>query len=734
MKDKNKRRHSIILSSFLCGFLLFTGTMFKIKTDDGDGESEYFDAGKNKIRVTRIKENKQKEKVGRQYVTAALIVVIFISFGVLLYNMQVVNGSKYAAEGSASVSQSTVKATRGEILDRNGKVLVGNRQGSAVVFDATKFPSFSEQEERNKIILSLINLFEQNGDEWTDELPIYIDGGGNYAYTEDSEHDIEVMLGKDMLNLNRYASADDCMKALIERYKLENYSKKDARAIASVCYQMRLNAFNTANTYQFAEDVDDVTASYIKEKSSFYRGVEIEITTYREYYDGTLAPHMIGMVGSIDAEEYKKLKEKGYGMNDVVGKSGIELAMEDYLKGENGVKSVTVNSDGTTKVEYTKEVKNGDSIVLTLDADMQKIAQDALKEKCDSIESPVPHGGAVAVVNCKTGELLACATYPSYDITTYSDDYSSLLKDKRSPLWNRALQSVYAPGSTSKPSTALAALEEGVIDENTVHDCHYKFRYLDMTFSCIAHHASSNINVKTALQDSCNIFFYKVSRDLGVEKLNTYRELLGLGQPTGIELSERTGILDSPSYRTSLGQVWRPGFTLQSAIGQAGNLFTPLQLANYCATIANGGTRYEVHMVKEIKSFDLSQTVLKKEPKVAVETGISEKNINIVKDGMRRVVTHSYTLRNGVGKVVDCAAKTGTSEVEHNVNGTKKVLTNGFFITFAPYDDPEIAIAVAIEGGKSGSSASPVAKAIYEYYFKQKQEQTGVQETETLIG
>ena len=304
----------------------------------------------------------------------AFLIDTAISFGVLLYNMQVVNGSKYAAEGSASVSQSTVKATRGEILDRNGKVLVGNRQGSAVVFDATKFPSFSEQEDRNKIILSLINLFEQNGDEWTDELPIYIDGDGNYAYTEDSEHDIEVMLGKDMLNLNRYASADDCMKALIERYKLENYSKKDARAIASVCYQMRLNAFNTANTYQFAEDVDDVTASYIKEKSSFYRGVEIEITTYREYYDGTLAPHMIGMVGSIDAEEYKKLKEKGYGMNDVVGKSGIELAMEDYLKGENGVKSVTVNSDGTTKVEYTKEVKNGDSIVLTLDADMQKLS------------------------------------------------------------------------------------------------------------------------------------------------------------------------------------------------------------------------------------------------------------------------------------------------------------------------------------------------------------------------
>ena len=720
------------MSSFLCGFLMFSGASSAIKPDDDP--QDYFDAGSAKIKVTRIKERRNTEKKGRQFVTVFMIVAIFAAFGALLFNMQIVNGEQYALEGSASVSVSSVSATRGEILDRNGKVLVGNRQGNAIVFDATKFPSYEEQEKRNEIILSLINLFEKNYAEWINEFPIYINIDGEYEFVPDSEYEIKKMLGEDMLDLNRYATAQDCMNRLIEKYKLEKYSKKDALNIASVCYQMKLNVFNSANPYRFAEDVDSSIVAYVKELGSVYQGVDVQIETYREYLDGTLAPHIIGMVGSIDAEEYATLKEEGYAMNAVIGKSGIEQIMEDYLKGEDGEKTVTVNSDGTVKTEFTKEVKNGNSIVLTLDADLQKAAQDALKEKCDSIESLVPHGGAVVALNCNTGEVLAMATYPSYDITTYSDDYSKLVKNEASPLWNRAIQSIYAPGSTSKPSTALAALEEGVIDENTSHSCYYSYRYLDMTFSCIARHADSNIDVRQALQDSCNIFFYKVSQELGVEKMNTYRELLGLGQSTGIELNENVGVLDSPSYRTSINQVWRPGFTLQSAIGQAANLFTPLQLANYCATIANGGTRYNVNIVKEIKSFDLSETVLTKEPTVAVETGISQDNIEIVQQGMRRVVTNSYTLSNGIGKVVNCAAKTGTSQVEHKINGAKKVLTNGFFITFAPYDEPEIAIAVAIEGGQSGASCSSVAQAIYEEYFKTQQDTQVSDQTGELLG
>lgn len=681
---------------------------------------DYFDAGSVKIRVRKLKEKKRRDKVGRHYFSVFFIALIFAGFIGILYNVQIVHGEEYEKSGSASVEKSDVKATRGEILDRNGIVLVGNRQGNSVIFDAAEFPSLKEQEQRNKIILSLINLFEKNEQEWKDELPIIIDENGNYAFREDSDHEISVMLGEDMLDLNRYATPDNCMDALIEKYQLESFSKSDARKIASVCYQMKLNVFNKANPYVFAEDVDDVTAAYIKDLNAVYKGVDISVCTFREYYDGSLAPHLLGMVGPIDAEEYETLKQRGYKMNDVVGKSGIELAMEDYLKGSDGEKTVTTSADGTVATEFTKELVNGNNIVLTIDAGLQKVLQDSLKSKCKSIASIVPHGGAAVVLNCNTGEVLASATYPTYDLNEYSEKYKELAEDKASPLWNRAFQSVYAPGSTSKPSVALAALEEGVITETDTFTCYHSYKYLDMTFHCIAQHKTTIIDVRTALQDSCNTFFYKVGEKLGPEKMNTYRQLLGLGQPTGIELSENVGTLDSPSFRTSIGQTWMPGFTLQSAIGQAGNVFSPLQLANYCATIANGGTRYSVHLVKEIKNFDLSETVLKKDPEPVVETGISSKSIDIVKQGMRRVVTASYSLNNNFKNVVSCAAKTGTSEVEHNVRGKKVVLNNGFFITFAPFENPEIAVCVAIEGARSGTSVSSVAADVYDYYFNGK--------------
>lgn len=696
---------------------------------------DYYDAGSAKIRVRRIKENEYKIKAARHYVTVSIIVAFFVAFGVILFNAQILKGEEYALSGSTSVSTSTVKATRGDILDRNGVLLVGNRQGNTVIFDASEFPSLKEQKERNKIIISLIKLFEKNGAEWNDELPIVMDGNGNYAYAADSEHEIKVMLGRNLLDLNRYATADDCMKELINKFDLGGYSKADARKIASVCYQLKLYGFNTANPYRFAEDVDGKIVAYIKELSYFYKGVDVEIEAYREYYDGTLAPHILGMVGAIDAEEYAELKEKGYGMNDLVGKSGIELLMEDTLKGKDGIKSVTTGTDGTSKTEFIEPVQNGDSVILTIDAGAQKVAQDALKNLCDGIPNTVPHGGSVVALDCNTGEVLVSATYPSYDLNTYSDDYNKLLEDEASPLWNRAFQSVYAPGSTSKPSVALAGLEEGAITEDTTYECHYKYQYLDMTFGCVANHMTNYIDVRTALQDSCNTFFYKLGIELGVEKMNTYRQLLGLGQSTGIELPENTGVLDSPSYRTSINQTWMPGFTIQSAIGQAANLFTPVQLANYCATIANGGTRYNVHLIKEVKNFDLSKTVYEKKPEVVVETGLHQENIEIVKQGMRRVITHHPVLSTTLGKVVTCAAKTGTSEVEHNIKGNKVVLTNGFFITFAPYDNPQIAVAVAIEGGQSGASCAPVAEAIYQYYFNNKNENTNTdQQAGTLLG
>lgn len=658
-----------------------------------------------------------QEKKTRFYAIIAIFSCLFLVFGIRLINIQLVNGDKYASKVASSTSTTVVKATRGQILDRNGVVLVGNRQGNDIIFDASSFPSFSQQEKRNEIILSLVNLFEQNGEAWINELPITLDENGNYQFIEDRDSDISKLKSRDMLHLNKYATADDCMNEIMERYSLSGYSKEDTLKIGSVCINMKSNVFNTANPYTFAQDTSDKLVSAIKENSNFYKGVDVQITTYREYKNGAIAPHIIGVTGPIDAEEYEKLKDKGYAMDDIIGKSGIEKVFEEHLKGTNGVKTVITHSDGTQET-IVEGLKNGDNIVLSIDANMQLTAQNALQRVCDSLSTANSGGGAVCVMNCKTGEVLAMASYPSYDLSTYYDDYSSLATNANSPLFNRATLSVYAPGSTAKVSTAIACLEEGIINAGSTKYCGYDYPYLGHHFVCQIDHANRTIDVRTALQDSCNSFFYYYGgEELGIDKMNMYREMLGLGQPTGIEISENTGILDSPSYRTSINQQWQPGFSLQSAIGQAGNLFTPIQLCNYVATIANGGTRYEAHLVKSILTADNTVSLLEKTPKVVSNTGFSADNVSLVHQGMRLVVTNG-ACRNNFGILdVAVACKTGTSQVEKNIDGTSKVYTNGFNISFAPYDDPELAISVAIEGARSGSSCAPVACDVYNYYF-----------------
>lgn len=656
----------------------------------------------------------REEKKGRFIAMVIIFVCLTAVFVFTLAKNQLIDGKTETASNTASVETTEVKATRGQIFDRNGNVIVGNRQGNDVVFNAAEFPEYSKQEERNKLIKSLIDLFETNNVEWNDDMPIVLDANGNYQFSPDREKDIATMKSRDILRLNKYATADDCMNELIERYKLEGYSKSDARKIASVCYEMKINNFNSANPYTFATDVSDLVASVIKENSVFYKGVDVQIVNYREYPDGTLAPHIIGVTGVISAEEYAELKNDGYGMDDIVGKTGIEQLYEKQLKGKNGKKIVTTALDGTQTV-VTEGLENGDNVFLTLDAGLQKVTQDALADKINSLDSANKGGGAAVVMNCKTGEVLAIATYPSYDLNSYYKDYDKLVKDANSPLFNRALLSTYAPGSTAKVSTAIGILEEGVADENSTIECTGTYKY---GLVCNNNPDKTTIDIRTAIQDSCNIYFYHFGGELlGIEKMNIYREMLGLGQPTGIELYENTGVLDSPSYRASLGQKWQTGFSLQSAIGQAGNLFTPLQLCNYVSTIANGGTRYSAHLIKSVYSADNSTLIEEKKPEVVCETGFKKENVQIIKEGMRRVAT--VTLKGSFDdSVVEVACKTGTSTLEKTINGKKGIYTNGFLITFAPYDDPEICVAIAVEGAYSGGSLAPIASSIYNYYYK----------------
>lgn len=658
----------------------------------------------------------KREYTARVYWAVGIIAAFFFLFCLVLVKTQVIDAKLYSSGSSVSSGKAAIKASRGEILDTNGSPLVTNRQGNSIIFESAHFPPASEQTERNKIIFSLIKLFESSGEEWIDNIPLVTDKSGAVSFAKDRESDIKAMKSRDFLNLNDYATAQNCMDALIERYSLQNYSLSDARKISSVCFEMKRLLFSKSNPYTFAEDVPTVLVAKIKENSSFYRGVNVEIVSYREYSDGAIAPHILGVVGPISADEYKNRKSSGYYITDIIGKNGLESAMESYLRGVDGVKLVSRSADGTDSTTIIEPPVQGGTVITTMDINLQRVVQDAMRDVLNSIETTVPPAGAIVVLNVNTGGVLASAAYPSYNLSTYKENYTKLSADENSPLWNRALLSTYEPGSTIKMSVALAALEEGAITEDTVIRCNGTYKYLDSNFKCEQFHTTSNLSLKRALSESCNIFFYECGKRLGYQKINEYRTLLGLGQKTGIELSEATGVMDSPEYRASIGGKWYPGYNIQTAIGQ-GNLFTPIQLANYCAIIANGGTRYKLHFVKSVKSYDYKETFLENEPEILGKSGISKKSFDAVREGMLEFCTTGYGYKYFKDLPYRVAAKTGTAQAFRTVKGKTMKINNAFLVTYAPYDNPEIAICIVGEGCSSSTSIIPIAVEIYKHYF-----------------
>ena len=681
--------------------------------------------------------DKTKSTKFRTVAFTVAVLFVFSLFIADLFRIQIANADEATVERVAlKQTDTTIKAARGEILDCNGKPLVTNKQINSVIFNGSYFPRTDEQEQRNEIIISLIHLLESYGTEWNNDIPLYFDQNGNVQFMADRDADIKYLKSKNVLYLNEYATAQNCFEELKTKFKLEQYSDADALKIASVCYSLKKNAFATSNPYTFADNVSVELASKIKENSGFYAGVEIQVTTEREYLNGTLAPHIIGTIGPLNAEEYNKrteeyntavknenltteekknLKLRAYAMDDTIGKFGLESAMEQYLRGTNGVESTITDSSGSKTTEITTEPVQGDTVILTIDSDLQLAVQEALANFIAQYKdkASLPAVGSAVVMDVNTGAVLACATYPSYDLTTYYDNYSALSADKSSPLWNRALQSTYEPGSTFKAAIALAGLEEGVITKDTRITCNRIYTYFqDTQFKCL--HAHGAITVAEALNQSCNIFFYETGRQLGIEKMNDYCTRLGLGQKTGVEINESKGVLASIEYREAHGGTWYPGDTVQAAIGQSDNLFTPIQLCNYVATIANGGTRYKAHFVKSVKTADYSQTIIDSTPVVLNETGISQSSINVVKDGMMRLGGRLSAFK---GLPVSVAAKTGTAESKAKVGGKIESGLNGFMISFAPADNPQIAVSVAIENLNSGSATAMLVADIYKAYF-----------------
>ncbi len=658
----------------------------------------------------------------RAILAVAFIVLVFFCYLIALIRLQLVNGDEYKQQSKQKIySTENITASRGSIYDCNGVSLVTNTTGYCIKFTRALLPEGQE----NEIILKLIELMEEHHCSYNDHLPISTDTP--YQYTVKDLHDKTIQTLWKTLDAEGSLTAAQAMEGLIEKYDLQEFSPAQQRKIAGVRYEMTQTTFNLSNPYEFASDVTVDLVATIKQLSEDFPGVDIDTKPIRYYTDPSIAPHLLGYVDNIWAEEYKDLAAKGYKMNDTIGKSGIEKAMEDQLKGSDGTRVIERDADGKVlNVTVLDEAKSGNNVVLTIDSKLQKVAQDSLKECIETIarraHEPGRDGedadsGAVVAVDIHSGAILASATYPTYTQDQYENNYAELATDKKLPLFNRAFQGTYAPGSTFKMATGIAALEEKKIGiREYIRDIGIYTKYApSYSPRCWVYtdygRGHGDQDIVAALKNSCNYYFYEAADRMGISALNSYCRKLGLGVKTGVEVGEAKGVLAGPDYRAQNDDIWYPGDTLQAAIGQSDNLFTPLQLANYVATIVNGGTRYKTHLVKGV--YEPTTGLCLQEEKIKVEDNLKMKdeNYHAIMQGMLECATtgtaagvfgYSYELTAG--------AKTGTASVPE---GT----ANGVFVAFAPYEDPQIAVCVVVEHGAHGNYVGSVARDIFDAYF-----------------
>ena len=644
----------------------------------------------------------------RQNIAIILVIIVASIFMIRLMTMQIVEGESYRSYLTEGYSVTkTIEASRGDIVDRYGRPFAGNRVRYDITFDKNNIVKDSE----NSVILELISILEENGEEWIDNLPLSKTAPFEYSGTESARAKL-----RKHLDLADFASAEDVVFRLKEKYNLEEMSDEEFRKVAGVRYEMDRVGYNYMTPYTFAKDVSEVTINIISEHSYYFQGIEITESYEREYPNGDVAPHIIGITGIIYEEEYAELDKSVYGMNDIIGKSGLELAFESVLKGKDGKMKITYDAEGEIiSEEIIEETVPGATVVSTLDMDLQRVTYNALEKQILNLRNTAEagkgresEGGVAVVIKVGTGEILAAANYPSYNLSTYYEDYAELLQTDYNPLFNRAAEGTYAPGSTFKPVVATAALQLGNITAKSTVNCEHVYTYFtDYQPTCLGHHG--RINVRHALGYSCNIFFYEIGRIMGINNIRQYAYYYGLGEPTGIEIKERIGQVSNPDWAADKGINWYHGDVLQASIGQGYSLFSPIQMANYVATIANKGVRVNAHFVKSINSHDFSEVLYETPVEVLSDMGMTDYTYETVLSGMLQSSQDSSGFVWGDFDI-KVASKTGTPQTT-----TKTV--NSTFICFAPADDPEIAIAVVIEKGWQGYTAAPVAKEILQYYF-----------------
>ena len=686
----------------------------------------------------------------RLVVLAVVFVLLLGVYFVALYKLQIIGGREYYAVGETETKEDiTIAAARGNILDRYGRLLVSNSLCNNLSINVTELFS---QDDPNAVILELCSAVERFGDTYTDTLPIT--KAPPFEFTEMDtlqKSMLDAWLKANDMPLD--SSAVEILAAMRTRYSVgSEYNAEDARRIVGVRYEIN-DRFNINTTpYVFAEDVSMPLLTYLMEQD--IPGFELSSSYVREYKT-QYAAHLLGYTGKLTAEEWATYAGKDYSLDAYVGKDGVEYAFEEYLHGVDGEAEVYSNLDGVTlRTKYTKEPQPGGHVYLTLDIGLQEVCEEALAAHIESINedrariiaeaemygtesTEMISGGALCVVKVDTGEPLALVSYPTYDAATMLENYEELVADENAPLYNRALMGVYAPGSTFKPCTATALLAEGIISPTRTLKTEGQFtKYIDDGYApeCWIYstykYTHGEINVVQAITYSCNYFFYYFGDELGIDKMAYYAKLYGLGEHTGIELPEVTGQMSTQSFKEQYtGISWFQGDTLQSAIGQSFTEFTPLQMAEYCAAIANGGTRHSASILKSVRSYDGSELIYENEAEVlsTVETG--DYNWAAVQKGMYLVANDpagsAYETFGSYG--VKVAAKTGTAQLGDNQ------VNNAIFICYAPYDNPKVAVAVVVEHGSAGASIASIARDFLDAYFTVKTVDTAPESELSLL-
>ena len=684
--------------------------------------------------------DEHKVVVRRLALLIAASAAIFGLYALRLIFLQLVHGEEYAARATSTTEyRFNVTAARGDIVDSAGRRIATSTTCYNVVLSRLLIGS----NDLNETIRSAVEILQAGGESWNDTLLIgYADGAGHYAFTgaADSERDQNAIAAvKEALGLQQYATADDVMERIVAEYELEGYDSTWQRILGGIRYQMEQEAFSNVNNFTLAENVSDRTVATVKEHSLTLPGVEIAETSVRSYTDGTILPHVLGRVGKITAEMWRvtdengqvtyPLRDRGYAMNDVIGISGLESAYEEQLRGQDGVETITRDSEGVIiDTSITTEPQPGKTVMLTVNSEFQKAVDEALARNVQQIAATYnvdASAGAVVVIDVKNGGILACSNYPSYDQNLYSTQYSEYSSDPGLPLYNRALQGLYTPGSTYKPSVAIAALLSGVIDRTSTVYCNGVYNYFsDYHPRCTRHGHSGDIDVVTAIKWSCNIFFYDVGRRTTSDVYDDYAHRLGLGTPTGVEVSESTGRLttkEDDNYTASL--------EVQAAIGQGNTVVTPVQLATYAATIANKGVRYRTHFVKALLDTNTGEVLEETAPEVVEIIPDEVGAFDIVEEGM---VGAAQTVAGLANYPYTIACKTGTPQrSEKDEDG--KYYTNSTIIAYGPVEDPQIAVGIVVEYGGGGSRTGELVADIFNaYFFERSGGMTPVQEGQLL--